>query len=254
VRIFLLTLILLASAPAAVHAQVRNTCAGSGSQPEVNECAIRLLERADSALNQVFPQALQAQDERSRPLFRAAQEQWERFRQAECDAFAENVHEALAYPSVHAGCLARLARERTAALRQVVELSPRDAIAWFAVVSAADSLFAAMQARDTAALRTLMHPRAQIVAVGDNGVSVRSADEWIGGLRRNNEELRERMWDPRVEIDGGLATLWAPYDFHLGERFSHCGTEAFQFVREGNAWRLIAITFTGRTTGCDEPR
>lgn len=60
------------------------------------------------------------------------------------------------------------------------------------------------------------------------------------------------MWSAEVRIDGGLATLWAPYEFHLGERFSHCGIDAFQFVREGGAWKMIAITFTRRTTGCLE--
>jgi hypothetical protein len=128
----------------------------------------------------------------------------------------------------------------------------QEATARFAVSEIANQLFAAMQAKDTAALRTLMHPRAQIVSIASSGVGVRSADEWIRGLTRIPDELIERMWDPEVRIDGDLATLWAPYDFHLGERFSHCGIDAFQFVREGGAWKMITVTFTRRTTGCEE--
>jgi hypothetical protein len=63
----------------------------------------------------------------------------------------------------------------------------------------------------------------------------------------------ERIWAPEVRIDGNMATLWAPYDFHLGRRLSHCGMDAFQFVREGGAWKLIAVTFTARTEGCEPP-
>lgn len=62
------------------------------------------------------------------------------------------------------------------------------------------------------------------------------------------------MWDAEVEVSGDLATLWAPYDFHIGERFSHCGFDAFHFVRQDGAWRIAALTYTVQTSGCEELR
>ena len=127
-----------------------------------------------------------------------------------------------------------------------------------AVVAAAQRLFDAMQARDTTAILGLLHPDAQIVAVAPSGaVRVSPGQEWARSLAGVAEELRERIWTPRVESDGALATLWARYDFHLGDRFSHCGTDAFQFVRDpapaqagGSAWRLLVVTFTMEVDGC----
>ncbi len=110
-----------------------------------------------------------------------------------------------------------------------------------------------MEARDSTALQGLFHPDAQIIGVR-SGTEVRMQGdilEWIRGVARSEEPLRERMRSPRVEIAGALATLWAPYDFHIGDRFSHCGTDAFQFVRHGSSWRIIVASFTIQPDGCE---
>lgn len=124
------------------------------------------------------------------------------------------------------------------------------------VVAAAEALFSAMRTRDTAAIRDLLLPEMQIVSVRVGGAPAaapqrRSAEQFIASIARPGEELRERMWSPRVELDGDLATLWAPYDFHVGERFSHCGHDAFHLVREGGRWRISALAYTIQTTGCE---
>lgn len=129
-----------------------------------------------------------------------------------------------------------------------------------AVVAATQALFDAMQARDTTAVLARLHPSAQVIGIAPDGaVEVIPGAEWARGLAGVAVELRERIWAPRVEVDGALATLWARYDFHLGERFSHCGTDAFQFVREpastqagGATWRLLVVTFTMEADGCAE--
>ena len=121
-----------------------------------------------------------------------------------------------------------------------------------AVIETTQRLFDAMAARDSTALHALIHPDAQFIALLPNGrVQVRSdVPAWIRGVAGSPEPWHERMRSPRVEVSGALATLWAPYTFHHGETFSHCGTDAFQFVREGDAWRLIVVTFTIQPEGC----
>ncbi len=129
---------------------------------------------------------------------------------------------------------------------------PTDTSAAREVVATTQRFFDALAARDTEALETLLHPGAQIVSVSPEGQpQVEPAWLWIRGVTaRTGPALRERMWSPRVEVDGPLATLWARYDFHVGERFSHCGVDAFQFVRDGPAWRLLTVAFTVQTDGC----
>lgn len=121
------------------------------------------------------------------------------------------------------------------------------------VVAAAQQLFDAMEARDSTALREALHPDAQILSVGPAGsVQGGPAQRWAQYVARSEVPGRERIWNPRVEIDGDLATLWGRYDFHFGDQFSHCGADAFQFVREaGGRWRVLVVTFTVETEGCD---
>ena len=124
------------------------------------------------------------------------------------------------------------------------------------VIRAAEALFAGMETRDTAALRRLFAPEARVVSMRvqegvDPVVQTRSASEFIASIGRSTEVLRERIWAPRVEVRGNMAALWAPYLFHLGERFSHCGVDAFHFVRTGGAWRIVALTYTVQPESCE---
>jgi uncharacterized protein YecT (DUF1311 family) len=254
IRILHLATLLLLLAPAVLEAQDARSCIDNArTQMEMTACAADELARADSVLNDVYRQVIAGMDSSTVPLLRQAQRAWIGLRDADCELDNAEFEGGSIHPMLYAMCVAHQTRQRTAHLRQMLpSANTDDGGGRSAIVQATEALFAAMQEKDTAALRTLLHPRAQIVAVSERGVGVRTADEWIPTVVRSPEVLRERMWDARVEVDGDLAMLWAPYDFHLGERFSHCGMDAFQFVRDGGAWKLISVAFTRRTTGCQE--
>lgn len=119
------------------------------------------------------------------------------------------------------------------------------------VIRAVEDLFTGMRARDTTALRRLLTPEAHLTSVVyDQGRAVirsQSVDAFIASISRPGPLLVERMWDPEVRIDGDVASVWAPYDFHIGQIFSHCGHDGFHLVRRDGAWRISAITYTVRT-------
>ena len=127
-----------------------------------------------------------------------------------------------------------------------------------AVIAAVQSLFDAMRTRDTIALRAGFTPGAQLVSIrtvpgAPARQQVSSLSEFISAIGRPGEELVERMWDPRVEVAGDIASLWAPYDFRRGGTFSHCGHDAVHLVRTPDGWKIAAITYTVITTGCVAP-
>lgn len=123
------------------------------------------------------------------------------------------------------------------------------------VIAVAEALFSAMKSRDTATMRRLFHPSGQLTSIESSAPPrTITAFEFIQRIGRPGAELVERMWNPEVRVDGDLASLWAPYDFHRGGSFSHCGYDAFQMVRERSTWRIIALSYTVQLTGCDTPR
>ena len=123
-----------------------------------------------------------------------------------------------------------------------------------AVAALAQRLFDAMAARDTTALRALLHPRATFVVVDSAGAVQRLTNltPWVQSIGASPVPVVERMTaPPRVEVHGPLATLWVPYTLHVGSRFSHCGIDALDAVRENGRWTLLVLTFSMQRTGCE---
>ena len=123
-----------------------------------------------------------------------------------------------------------------------------------AVVAAAQRLFDAMATRDTAAARALLLPGSQFIALRSNGQATaprQQADSaFVRSLASGSQRLLERMWSPTVHVRGPLAVVWAPYDFHIDGKFSHCGVDTFSLVRTAAGWQVSGIAYTVETTGC----
>lgn len=118
-------------------------------------------------------------------------------------------------------------------------------------------LFDAMRAKDTAAMRALFDPDAKLVGMrpgraGEPPVVQRltAADFAAFVARDTRAPWIERAWDAEVRISGPLATVWAAYDFHFGETFSHCGVDAVQLLRTAQGWRIMSIADTFVREGC----
>lgn len=68
---------------------------------------------------------------------------------------------------------------------------------------------------------------------------------------------KEQVWDERIgsydiNIDGNLATVWTPFEFYIGDKFSHCGVNSFQLVKKDGDWKIFFIVDTSRQSNCVE--
>lgn len=122
-----------------------------------------------------------------------------------------------------------------------------------AIVEVVQELFDALRVRDVDALERIMVENVQLVVVDSAGVRSVSREQFITGLLATNAELEERMWRPDVRIDGSLATLTAPYDFHVDGARTHCGVDVVQLVHDGAAWRVVSIAYTKQIERCADP-
>ncbi len=112
------------------------------------------------------------------------------------------------------------------------------------VIAVVNAMFEGMASGDTEALRAIMLPESQLVAMGVRGPRWRTGNSFAEGFAGRDVAVIERMWDPVVLIDGPLASLWAPYDVYIGDRWSHCGTDAVQLVLTEDRWRVAFIGYT----------
>ncbi len=120
-----------------------------------------------------------------------------------------------------------------------------------AVVAAVQRTFDGMAERDTEKMRASFLPQAQIFLVGPNPEPrVITVEQFATGIAGRTTAILERMWEPKVQIDGRMATLWAPYDLHVDGEFSHCGVDAVQLVKVRDGWKISSITYTMQREGC----
>lgn len=122
------------------------------------------------------------------------------------------------------------------------------------VLAAMNRLFDAMRTRDTASIRALAHPhlRMFIPAQVDGAATIRTntIDAFIAQIAAASERLDERAIEPEIRVDGRLASVWTYYEFVIGSTFSHCGTDAFHFVRDSTGWIITGLAYTIQREGC----
>lgn len=128
-----------------------------------------------------------------------------------------------------------------------------------AVMKVVESLFDAMRAGDSTALRATIHPSATAATVSvREGAPTLTREATLEGFVQavgtpHDEVWDERIRDPEVRVDGPLATAWIPYAFFAGETFSHCGVNAFQLFKGADGWKIFHIADTRRREGCEMP-
>lgn len=123
-----------------------------------------------------------------------------------------------------------------------------------AVRAAVAQLFDGMRARDTTAVRAVLHPNARFSTVtrSDETHALMEGDPeaFLTALGGTPIAWDERIGEVEVRVDDGLATAWMAYRFYAGDQFSHCGVNAMHFVQDAAGWRLFNIVDT-RRRGCE---
>jgi hypothetical protein len=127
-----------------------------------------------------------------------------------------------------------------------------------AVMAPIRQLFDGMRRHDSAAVHDAFAPEGRLVSVdarsGTPMLRVVLPAQFAAAVgRAQGDPWNEPIYDPEIRVDGGLATVWARYDFLLGSRWSHCGVDAFMLAKLGDGWRITQIADTRQTEGCTTP-
>ena len=113
-----------------------------------------------------------------------------------------------------------------------------------------------MRRGDSTMVRRTLAPAAVFHALGSKpGQPVQLEIENINGFLKAIGTPHPEIWDERVKfqqvlIDANLASVWAPYEFYLGSKFSHCGYDSFQLVKLTDGWKIAHVIDTRRKEKC----
>ena len=125
-----------------------------------------------------------------------------------------------------------------------------------AVKQTVTAFFDGMRRGDSTLIRRTLAPGAVFHGIGGKpGQPPALQTENISGFLKaiatpHPQVLDERIKFEQVLIDANLASVWAPYEFYIGTKFSHCGYDSFQLVKLADGWKIAHIIDTRRKEKC----
>jgi hypothetical protein len=129
-----------------------------------------------------------------------------------------------------------------------------------AIMKPVTTLFAGMNLGDSTMVHSAFAENATMASIGKDKTAkvVLRRESSISGFLKavgtpHDEPWSEPIWDTRIEVDGDLAQVWTQYAFYRGKKFSHCGVDAFQLVRQNGVWKIFHLTDTRQTENCNVP-
>ena len=124
-----------------------------------------------------------------------------------------------------------------------------------AVKKTVTTFFDGMRRGDSTLVRSTLAPGAVLHTISNRGgttqLGVEKTNDFLKAVGTPHAEVwDERITFERVLIDANLASVWTPYQFYLGSKFSHCGYDSFQLVKYANGWKIVHVIDTRRKEKC----
>ncbi|WP_347217686.1 nuclear transport factor 2 family protein [Chryseobacterium sp.] len=89
--------------------------------------------------------------------------------------------------------------------------------------------------------------------IKDGTVKSDNVQDFIATVSKfKQDDLEERIVIESIHTDGNLASVFTPYAFYLKGKFSHCGANSFQLIKQNNEWKIQYIIDTRRKDQCRE--
>jgi hypothetical protein len=117
------------------------------------------------------------------------------------------------------------------------------------------TFFDGMRRGDSTLVRSTLAPGAIFHVIGQRAGAAALELENPSAFLKAVGTPHAETWDERVQfeqvlIDANLASVWAPYEFYLGSKFSHCGYDSFQLVKLASGWKIAHIIDTRHKEKC----
>ncbi len=115
-----------------------------------------------------------------------------------------------------------------------------------AVLAFADSALALISRNDFAAVSTMMLPEAMTFATQEAGgrLQVRASTRSQMAAVTSMTAFLERGFRGEAKVDGRIAMVWLPYDFHQDGHWSHCGVDIFTLIKGDEGWKIASLVYT----------
>ncbi len=125
------------------------------------------------------------------------------------------------------------------------------------VLGVVQRTFDAIASRDPQLWKTLLLEQGVAIAIrpepdsGNQVMQLRQNSELIASIKPDDHSYLEQFTQPPVVlIHDSIAVVWGEYDFWIDGKFSHCGVDSIDLVKQDGQWQIANIMWTVETEDC----
>jgi len=117
------------------------------------------------------------------------------------------------------------------------------------------TFFEGLQERDTLKMQSVSYKNLILESItehkGQGKLDFETADEYYKQVARipQTMKIEEKILTYKIQVDGTMANVWAPYEFYANGKLSHSGVNSFQLFNDRGNWTIIYIIDTRRAAG-----
>jgi len=117
-------------------------------------------------------------------------------------------------------------------------------------------LFDGMRKGDSSMVSSTFSKNMILQSISERGGNTIVRTEQAASFLKAVGTPHTEIWDERITfdqvlVDGRLASVWTSYKFYVGDKFSHCGVNSFQMVKENDGWKIVYLIDTRRKDNCN---
>lgn len=115
------------------------------------------------------------------------------------------------------------------------------------------NLFLGMKNADPELVKSTFSDTAILQTITKSGLKNEELKDFLGSISKySKNDLDERIVIDVIRTDGDLASVFTPYEFFFKGKFSHCGVNSFQLVKQNGEWKIQYLIDTRRKDNCKE--
>lgn len=123
-----------------------------------------------------------------------------------------------------------------------------------AVKTLVDDFFTGLELKDSVKLKSILSMNGHFYAtIKDKDAIKFSHRKWLDQITSDTSSLKERYWHTEIKVNKTIATVWTDYDFYRNGKFSHCGTNLMNLVKQKNGWQVADAYFTVEKDCAESP-
>jgi hypothetical protein len=125
------------------------------------------------------------------------------------------------------------------------------------VRAAVDQIFVGMRTANSQMVQDVFAAEARFAIIdsrnGPATIRGQAVDGWINAIAGSEGSWDERIYDVEVQVDGNMASVWAPYTFYRDGEISHCGINSIELLFDAGGWKVTQLSDTRHQGECPDP-